>query len=356
LGDSVSVRAAGLPTERSRSMDLIEMNRIRSRPSQKANPIDRRWRDRLPPSFDRTIVRCAGTLRAMLRKLLRPPMWTYHQFPPRQPHFPASYIKSIPTKSAPRFAIVTPSFNQGRFIKATIDSVLGQNYPALDYLVKDAGSQDETLATLKSYGADLRWRQETDRGQAHAINDAFRHVDGELMGWLNSDDVLAPHALAAVADYFETHRDVDIVYGHRVFIDASGLEIGRAVLPPHNSKTLRYADYVPQETLFWRRHVWEKLGGLDESFQYALDWDFLLRASAAGFKFARIPRFLACFRIHQRQKTSAWLERGMSEQAVLRARWVHPDWTWTQVNFGISRYMLRQHLYHRAWRLGLLQH
>jgi GT2 family glycosyltransferase len=212
------------------------------------------------------------------------------------------------------------------------------------------------LSTLKSYGTDLKWRQEADGGQAHAINEGFRHVEGELMCWLNSDDVLAPHALAAVASYFEKHRDIDIVYGHRIFIDASGLEIGRAVLPPHNPDALRYADYVPQETLFWRRHVWEKLGGLDKTFHYALDWDFLLRARAAGFRFARIPRFLACFRIHEHQKTSAWLERGLSEQAVLRARWIHPDWTWREIHFGMSWYMLCQHLYQYAWRLGLLQH
>jgi GT2 family glycosyltransferase len=287
-----------------------------------------------------------------LRRLLRPPMWTVRQFPPRQLSFPA-YTAS--TKSALRFAIVTPSFNQGRFIAATIDSVLGQHYPAVDYLVKDAGSQDETLAVLQSYGSGLRWLREPDSGQAHAINAAFQHVEGDLMAWLNSDDTLAPHALAAVAAFFEQHPDVDLVYSHRIFIDADGHEIGRAVLPRHDAATLRYADYVPQETLFWRRRVWEALGGLDETLHYALDWDFLLRASGAGFKFARMPRFLGCFRIHETQKTFAWLARGLEEQAALRSRWVRPDWTELDMYRGIAPYMMRQHLYHRAWRLGLLR-
>jgi hypothetical protein len=87
-----------------------------------------------------------------------------------------------------------------------------------------------------------------------------------------------------------------------------------------------------------------------------MDWDFLLRAAAAGFRFARMPRFVGCFRIHDAQKTSAWLDRGLAEQAVLRARWVDPDWTWSDIHHGIANYVLRQHAYHQAWRLGLLRH
>jgi hypothetical protein len=298
----------------------------------------------------------ARTTRAILRKALRPPMWAFPQFSPRKLNFPEHYAAVRPISSPRRFAIVTPSFNHARFIAATIDSVLGQNYPAVDYLVKDASSEDGTQTILESYGSRLRWVREPDRGQAHAVNVGFRHVEGDLMAWLNSDDMLAPYALAAVADFFERHTDVDLIYSHRIFIDAHGLEIGRAVLPPHDPDALRHADYVPQETLFWRRHVWETLGGLDETLQYALDWDFLLRAAAAGLRFARMPRFLACFRIHEAQKTSAWLTRGLEEQAALRVRWVDPAWTWPDIYLGIARYTLSQHAYHRAWRLGLLRH
>jgi Glycosyl transferase family 2 len=293
---------------------------------------------------------------ALLRRLVRPPMWTWPQFPARRLRFPPRYLAKPAGLSRRQFAIVTPSFNHARFIAATIDSVLGQDHPAVDYLVKDAGSADGTLAILQSYGARLRWLREPDRGQAHAVNVGFQHVEGDLMGWLNSDDMLTPGALSAVAGYFDRHPEVDLIYGHRIFIDADGMEIGRAVLPPHDGGTLRHADYVPQESLFWHRRVWEKVGGLDETFQYAMDWDFLLRAAAAGFRFARMPRFVGCFRVHDAQKTSAWLERGLAEQAVLRARWVDPNWTWSDIHGGITNYVLRQHAYQQAWRLGLLRH
>jgi glycosyltransferase involved in cell wall biosynthesis len=283
-------------------------------------------------------------------------MWTWPQFPPRELKLPARYKTSSPHPSRLRFAIVTPSFNQARFVAATIDSVLGQDHRAVDYLVKDAGSEDGTLPILKSYGPRLRWLRERDRGQAQGINVGFRQVEGELMAWLNSDDMFTPGALAAVARFFEHHPEIDLVYGHRIIIDTDGHEIGRAVLPPHDGNALRHADYVPQETMFWRRKVWTQLGGLDEGLQYAFDWDFLLRAAAAGFRLARLPRFLGCFRIHDAQKTSAWLARGLEEQAALRARWVDPGWTWSDIRRGILRYVLLQHAYHQAWRLGLLRH
>jgi GT2 family glycosyltransferase len=283
-------------------------------------------------------------------------MWDLAQFAARPLRFPRRYAEIWSYTPTPRFAIVTPSLNHADFIKATIDSIFDQHYPAVDYLVKDAGSTDGTIAILQSYGARLRWLSEPDQGQAHAVNVGFRHVQGELMAWLNSDDMLAPGALVTVAKFFQANPEVDIVYGHRIFVDHAGCEIGRAVLPPHDGAALRRADYVPQESLFWRRAVWERLGGLDESFHYALDWDFLLRAQSAGFQIARLPRFLGCFRIHERQKTSARLELGLAEQAILRARWVAPDWTWSGIYRDLAPYMLRQHAYQYAWRLGLLRH
>src|SRR5258708_40076854 len=124
------------------------------------------------------------------------------------------------------------------------------------------------------------------------------------MACLNSDDTYLPGTLGYVANFFMARPDIDIVYGHRVFVDRDGLEVGRAVLPAHHGKTLRYADYIPQETMFWRRRVWQALKAIDENFHYALDWDFILRAQAAGFKFARLPRFLASFPIPAPHKTA----------------------------------------------------
>jgi Glycosyl transferase family group 2 len=176
------------------------------------------------------------------------------------------------------------------------------------------------------------------------------------MAYLNSDDTLLPGTLAYVANYFLARPDVDIVYGHRVFIDRDGLEVGRAVLPAHHGQTLRYADFIPQETMFWRRRVWQAVGPIDENFHYALDWDFLLRAQEKGFKFVRLPRFLACFRIHDQQKTAATYAVGDREMRGLRLRSLGFSPTPMQIRRAIAPYVLRQIAYHWSYKLGLLKH
>src|SRR5207302_369335 len=140
---------------------------------------------------------------------------------------------------------------------------------------------------------------------ANGLNVGFEHATGEIMAYLNSDDVLLPGALNYVANYFREHPEVDVVYGHRVVIDEYDQEIGRWVLPGHDDEVLSWADYVPQETLFWRRRIWEDAGGMiDESFRFAIDWDLLIRFRDAGARMARLPRFLGGFRVHPHQKTS----------------------------------------------------
>src|SRR3954467_14302963 len=114
---------------------------------------------------------------------------------------------------APLVSIVTPSFNQGRFLGRTIDSVLGQDYPHVEYLVVDGGSTDETLAILRSYGDRVRWLSEADAGQTAAINKGFQRTSGKIVGYLNSDDVLLPEAVATVVEYLRNHPECDLVYG-----------------------------------------------------------------------------------------------------------------------------------------------
>src|ERR1700758_5151322 len=195
-------------------------------------------------------------LRATAKKWLRPNLWRPHQYPPRPLATPAHYrLPSAPAKW-PSIAVVTPSFNHAEFISETIESVLTQNYADLRYAVQDGGSTDGTLAILAGYGNRLDWVSRPDAGQSDAINRGFARISGEIMAWLNSDDILMPGALAYVAHYFETHPDVAVVYGHRIYIDEMGREIGRCVLPAHHAETLQFADFVPQETLFWRRNVW----------------------------------------------------------------------------------------------------
>ena len=294
--------------------------------------------------------------RAHGRRLwLRPPMWTYEQHPPRplnhgSPSRPTTLPQKIPT-----ITIVTPSFNHGRFLRATIDSVIGQNYPSLFYRVQDGGSNDDSVEILKSYGDRISWRSGPDEGQSDAINAGFAGSDGDIMAYLNSDDILLPGALASIANFFAERPDVDIVYGHRIFIDRAGSEIGRAILPVHNDRALCYADYVPQETMFWRRRVWDRIGPMDTSFEYAMDWDFILRAQAAGFKLERLRKFYACFRVHDEQKTSKNYERGREEMQKLRLRSLGYVPTQRQIYRAIMPYLLRQFTFHWSYQLGILK-
>lgn len=256
--------------------------------------------------------------------ILRPRLGNLNQYPAKDRVICGESPLIAPRLSfEPTISIVTPSYQQGSFIGRTIQSVVDQGYPALQYFVQDGGSSDSTVAVLKQYEDKLSgWASEKDSGQSQAINLGFAHTDGEIMAWLNSDDLLLPGALYAVADYFNRHPDVDVVYGNRLLIDEDDMEIGRWILPGHDSHVLSWADYVPQETLFWRRRIWEKVGGkIDESFRFAMDWDLLVRFRDAGAKFGHIPQFLGAFRIHERQKTSAAInEIGHQEMNRIRER------------------------------------
>ncbi len=312
--------------------------------------------DRIDEIDDRLhqVQRAYGRSRVQLRRLLlRPPMWTFEQHPPRQLRLQES-IPALPA-STPSIAIVTPSYNQARYLRATIESILGQNYPRLRYHVQDGGSDDGSVDILKSYGERISWRSGPDQGQADAINLGFQEIDSEIMAYLNSDDVLSPGTLAYVANVFQARPDIDVVYGHRVFIDADGMEIGRAVFPRHSEKALLYSGYIPQESMFWRRRVWDKIGAMDASFQYALDWDFQLRAQAAGFRFLRARRFLACFRVHDLQKTTANYDVGRKEMRILRAKYLGHVPSQTEVLRAMLPYLSRQFVFHWSYRLGLLR-
>ena len=294
--------------------------------------------------------------RAHVRRIwLRPPMWTFEQHPPRPLDLRGLPAAPALPKQPPRIAIVTPTFNYGRFLRATIDSVLGQNYPNLFYHIQDASSGDGTLELLKDYGDKISWRSERDDGQSDAINKGFANIDSDIMAYLNSDDILLPGTLAAVADFFEQRPDIDFVYGHRIFIDYSGSEIGRAVFPAHNSEALKYAGYVPQETMFWRRRVWDKVGPMNTGFHYAMDWDFMLRAEAVGFRMARLRRFLACFRVHDEQKTTRNYERGREEMQKLRQRSLGHVPSQLEISRAMMPYLVQQFALHWSYRFGLLK-
>ncbi len=298
------------------------------------------------------------TWRGRLKGLLGLRLGSLMQYRSRPLALPARYAEAPLPPDPPVISVVTPSLGQGRFLERTLLSVLGQGYPRLEYVVQDGGSADETVEVLEAYGGRLsHWESRPDRGQTHAINLGFRRTTGEVMAYLNSDDVLLPGALAYVARYFAAHPEVDVVYGHRVVVDEYDGEVGRWVLPPHDGAVLSWCDFVPQETLFWRRRVWERVGGLDESFRFAMDWDLLLRLRDSGARFARLPRFLGALRVHARQKTLLQLLTvGEREMQRLRKR-VHGRYvTHQEIRRAIRPYLLRHALHDRLYSLGLLRY
>jgi glycosyltransferase involved in cell wall biosynthesis len=221
----------------------------------------------------------------------------------------------------PMISIVVPSLNQGRFIGDTLESIVSQGYPNLELIVVDGGSSDDTVGVIKKYTDHIKWWvSEPDAGQANAVNKGMSRAGGEILAWLNSDDCLMPGALFRVAEYFQSSPQTDVIYGHRVLIDEAGYDVGRWIVPGHRKLILTYADYIPQETMFWRTTLWHKVGGvLDESFRFAMDWELIRRFIEADARFKIIPAFLGQFRLHDLQKSNAQIETdGFKEMEIIR--------------------------------------
>ena len=256
-------------------------------------------------------------------KILTPRLGRLNQYVPRPISKVSHYARRFVNLANPTLSIVTPSYQQAEFIERTLKSVLNQGYPNLEYFVQDGGSTDGTQEVLIQFGNRLSGFQSSpDAGQSNGINIGFNKTSGEIMSWLNADDIMLPGTLDRVVDFFNNHPEVDVVYGNRLMIDKNDMEIGRWILPSHDSNVLSWVDFVPQETLFWRRGIWNVIGGqIDESFHFTMDWDLLLRFRNGGAKFAHIPHFLSAFRVHENQKTSSKLrEIGYAEIDLLRLR------------------------------------
>lgn len=306
-----------------------------------------------------TIAGKIETLQKKIKKICRPKLGELYIYAPKKIAIPKRYKNASSLKKFPLISIVTPGFNHGGFIERTIQSVTQQGYPHLEYVVQDGGSTDGTLEILKKYDAAIKhWESAKDTGQSQAINLGFRHTSGEIMSYLNSDDLLLPGALHYVANYFAKNPDVDVIYSHRVLINVDDQEIGRWVLPPHDTNILSWADYVPQETLFWRRRIWDKIGGnIDEKFNFAMDWDLILRFRDSGAKFARVPRFLGAFRIHPHQKTAVNISRtGVEEMQRLRERCHGRAVSPQEIQENIRTYLKRHIMFHNLYRVGLLRY
>ena len=175
----------------------------------------------------------------------------------------------------PRISIVTCSLNQGRFLESTIRSVLAQEYPALEYIIVDGGSTDGSVEIIKRYDRRLAWWvSEPDAGQTDALIKGFHHSTGEIMGWLCSDDLLMPGALRTVSDSFARNQEMSVLFGDAVWIDEADHLLGyKREIGFQRFVWLWSHNYLPQPSTFWKREIYERSGGLDRSFDLAMDGD-----------------------------------------------------------------------------------
>jgi glycosyltransferase involved in cell wall biosynthesis len=249
--------------------------------------------------------------------------------------------------------VITPSYNQGQFLEETLRSVLLQGYPNLEYIVIDGGSQDESRALLEKYAPFLSfWVSEKDQGQTHAINKGLRQATGAVMGWLNSDDLLLPDALNQIGRAF-LRPQTQVVCGFRYFMSAdSRLMQGwiRGLPHPH---VVRHRNILAQETVYWRREVWEALGELDESLYFCMDYDYWQRMVAVGYRFRLLPHYLGAFRQHESSKSLTQERIHKRELALLYPRYgVGADESEALAALGTwwsLRYDLTKDLCHQAW-------
>jgi len=218
---------------------------------------------------------------------------------------PVGESMSNPSACWPRVSLVTPSYNAAAYLRAAIDSVLTQDYPHIDYLVMDGGSTDGTVELLASYGERVRWVSEKDGGQSDAIARGFERTSGEILGWLNADDLLKPGAVRAAVEALRANPQAALVYGRADFIDAEGRHLApcTVVEPYSRRRLLHYGDYIIQPAAFFTRRAYTAVGGLDKSLNWAMDWDLWLRL-AREHDFVYLEKELASYRWLGSNKTA----------------------------------------------------
>lgn len=260
----------------------------------------------------------------------------------------------------PSISIVTPSYNQAAFLPRTLASVAAQDYPALEHIVVDGGSTDDSVSILREWSDRLaHWESGKDNGPAHAVNKGFARATGEILSWLSSDDMLADGALDIVGRAFRDHPDLDLVFANAIYVDRgdrpvimdhgdyrTALYLGRMEPTGRIPAYWSYVHGVPQPTVFFRRRALERAGPLDESYRFIFDFELLFRFSRFA-EVLKLERTLAFYRIHPDGKTSDW-----SSFLVELYRFSRPWWPpWRDPQFPRTRRDFVATFMRREWRL-----
>lgn len=230
-----------------------------------------------------------------------------------------SGVNDMPEQQ-PKISIVSPSYNQGRFIETCIKSVLQQEFTSFEHIVVDGGSTDETLEILGKYD-HVKWISEPDQGMQDALNKGFHMATGDIIGWLNTDDYYLPGCFAKVANYFLDHPETDVLYGDYRWVDQDGrvTQLRREI--DFDMFILKYLHvlYIPSTATFIHKRAVSGRALFNPDYSYAMDYELFLRLALEGYKFSHIHAFLADFRFHEKSKTTtgAHLQRREQKRALL---------------------------------------
>ncbi len=227
-------------------------------------------------------------------------------------------------------SIVTPSFNQGKFLSQTIESVVSQKYKPCEHFVFDGGSTDASVAVLKSYGKKINWVSKKDKGQSDAINKGMKKVTGDIVAYINSDDYYLPKAFDTVNAVFQENPSVMWVVGDALIVDETGKQIQSFVQLYKRfwrrfyfKGILHILNPFPQPAVFWRRTAMKKLGAFNQNLHFTMDYDYWMRLQQEFGQPYFIDKPLAAFRIHTASKGSVAFRKQFSEEEMVERKYNH---------------------------------
>lgn len=255
-----------------------------------------------------------------------------------------------PLSDLPKVSIVTPSYNQAQYLEATIQSVLAQDYPNIEYIIVDGASKDNSVEIIRKYEGHLAWWvSEKDKGHADALNKGFSHASGEILAWLNSDDVYHPGAVSEAVDFLKKHPEVGMVYADANLTDDTGQVIGRFPSKQTDYRSmLRGSVHIPQATTFWRADLWKQVGPLDLSLFFAFDYDLWVRLAKVS-EVRYVPRLWADFRLHNEGKSVINDDRCYPDMLRVYQRETGGGFSWLRLRFAARRLLYAW----IPWRLRL---